>query len=354
MSKIPISVCIIAKNEEKYIEGCLRHLKPFGFEIVVTDTGSTDRTKEIAEKYADKVLDFEWIDDFSAARNFCAEHASNNWILALDCDEYLESFDEAKVRILMQKFAKAVGRFQLKNLLKGDGIDRYTVDDVVRFYNKKRYTWANPIHEQIVYINDPENMQYNCFVMPIEVIHHGYNISPEEMEQKQLRNLRMLEKQLEENPEDPYLWFQAGQSRFILGYYDKAVEAYETSLSLETNLQRTYVEVMIESLGKTFINLDRPQDTINLMLKYEDQFKTAKYLAVLSDAYLENNDILKALISYIKTVSMSDRESLGDGLLICYSRIIDIYRNMGQNDMADMYTDLYEKCRLEKERVLNT
>ena len=67
MSKIPVSVCIIAKNEEKHIEECLQHLKPFGFEIIVTDTGSTDRTVEIAEKYADKVLHFQWINDFSAA-----------------------------------------------------------------------------------------------------------------------------------------------------------------------------------------------------------------------------------------------------------------------------------------------
>lgn len=353
MSKIPISVCIIAKNEERYIEGCLRHLKPFGFEIIVTDTGSTDRTKEIAEKYADKVLDFEWIDDFAAARNFCAEHASNNWILALDCDEYLESFDTAKVRMLMQKFVKAQGRFRLKNLINSDGYNRYTVDEVIRFYNKKRFTWANAIHEQLVYINDPNSMTYHCFDMPMEVIHHGYNITQEEMEQKQLRNLRLLEKQLEKNQEDSYTWFQAGQSRFLLKRYEEAVEAYEKALSIETNLQRTFVEILIESLGKAYINLDRPQDTINVMLKYEEHFKTAKYYAVLSDAYLENNDILKALMSYIKTVSMNDRETLGDGLLFCYSRIIDIYRNMGQNDMADMYLDLYEKCRLEKERVLN-
>ena len=91
MSKVPISVCIIAKNEEKNIEECLRRLLPYGFEIIVTDTGSTDRTKEIAQKYATKVLDFEWIDDFAAARNFCAENASNNWILALDCDEYVNN-----------------------------------------------------------------------------------------------------------------------------------------------------------------------------------------------------------------------------------------------------------------------
>lgn len=65
----PISVCIIAKNEEARIEPCLQSIKPCGFEIVV-DTGSTDRTKEIAARYADKVLDFVWCDDFSAARNF--------------------------------------------------------------------------------------------------------------------------------------------------------------------------------------------------------------------------------------------------------------------------------------------
>ena len=353
MSKVPISVCIIAKNEERYIEGCLQRLKPFGFEIIVTDTGSTDRTKEIAEKYADKVVDFEWIDDFAAARNFCAKHATNNWILALDCDEYMESFDAAGVRILMQKFVKAQGRLQLKNLVNSDGINRYTVDDVIRFYNKKRFVWANSIHEQLVYIDEPENTQYACFDMPIEVIHHGYNITPEEMEKKQLRNLRLLEKHIETHPDDCYSWFQIGQSRFILGLYNEAVEAYEKALSMETNLKRSYVEVMIESLGKTYINLDRTQDAVNLMLKYESEFKTARYLAVLSDAYLENNEILKALISYIKTLSMEDRDTLGDGLLNCCGRIIDIYKNMGQDDMAEMYMDLYEKYKQEKERVIN-
>ncbi len=63
----PISVCIIAKNEESRIEQCLKSIKPCGFEIVVVDTGSTDRTKEIAAGYADKVLDFTWCDDSECA-----------------------------------------------------------------------------------------------------------------------------------------------------------------------------------------------------------------------------------------------------------------------------------------------
>ena len=98
MAKLPVSVCIIAKNEEKYIEQCLRHLLPFGMEIVVVDTGSNDRTRDIALKYTDQVFDFEWINDFSAARNFAASKAKNNWILVVDCDEYPEEVQEISPR----------------------------------------------------------------------------------------------------------------------------------------------------------------------------------------------------------------------------------------------------------------
>ena len=131
MSKVPISVCIIAKNEEKYIEECLRKLKPYGFEIVVADTGSTDATKEIASRYADKVVDFTWINDFSAARNFCAKQASNNWILALDCDEYIESVDIRILRVQLQQKPKQVGVIRMKNIqLRENDELGYSVDDI--------------------------------------------------------------------------------------------------------------------------------------------------------------------------------------------------------------------------------
>lgn len=355
MSKLPISICIIAKNEEKYIEGCLKHLMPFGFEIIVADTGSTDRTKEIAAKYADKVVDFEWIDDFSAARNFCAQHATNNWILSLDCDEYLQSFDYKAIRILTQKLPRCVGRFPLKNLvISNDGEQRYTVDIVTRFYNKKRYFWVNPIHEQLVRIEAPDDPEFMCFEMPVEAIHHGYNITGEEMQEKQLRNLRLLGNQLAKDPRDPYIWFQIGQSQFVLTNYDKAAEAYEMSLALNPPMERFYVEYLIESLSKAYLNLDRAQEAVDLLLKYAEYFKTSKYVFALAGAYQENRQILQALMHYIKATTMKDREALGDSLFICYNNIICIYRDMGQQDMADMYMDLYEKYRLEKEKVFNS
>lgn len=355
MSKLPISVCIIAKNEEKYIEECLKHLMPFGFEIVVADTGSTDRTKEIAQKYADKVVDFEWIDDFSAARNFCAQQATNRWILSLDCDEYVDSVDAGAIRIGMQKYPKAVGIIHLKNLLIDDkGAKRYTVDDVVRFYNKGRYTYVNAIHEQLVAINSDEPDKYPSFFMPMEVIHHGYNITGEEMERKQRRNLRLLEKNLEASPDDAYTWFQIGQSSFILGEIEKAIEAYEKGLSLNPDVRKVFVEVMVVSLGKAYISAGRDKEALETMKKYADVFKTAKYTYTLADAYIFNNQPLKALLYYIKTVSMKDAATLGDSLAVCYGNIIKLYQEMGQQDMADMFIKKYEECQRESERIINS
>lgn len=354
MSKIPISVCIIAKNEEKYIEECLKHLQPYGFEIVVTDTGSTDRTKEIAEKYADKVLDFEWIDDFSAARNFCAAHASNNWILSLDCDEYVSSVDVKMLRIAMQRYSKCVGIIHLKNLLLADtGEQRYTVDDVVRFYNKSRFTYINAIHEQIVLIKEDDKYRYPFFIMPMEVIHHGYNITGEEMERKQQRNLRLLKKELEHNPEDAYIWFQIGQSNYVLNNYDLAIEAFEKGFSLEPDAGRGFVEDMVISLSRAYLNVRRDKEALEILKKYECHYKKAKYTFSLAEAYLLNEQPLQALLYYIKTVSMKDIQTLGDKLSDCYRNIIALYRNMGQPEMADMFVEKYEESLKEKERVLN-
>ena len=88
---LPISVCIIAKNEENYISECLRRLSCYDWEIVVVDTGSTDRTVEIARTYTPNVRHFDWANDFSAARNYSISIASNDYILAVDCDEYLQT-----------------------------------------------------------------------------------------------------------------------------------------------------------------------------------------------------------------------------------------------------------------------
>src|SRR3989344_859109 len=99
MAKPTITLCMITKNEEKSLADCLNSAKDVIDEIIIVDTGSTDKTKEIAKKFCDmrtrsqltaKIYDFKWIDDFSAARNESLKYATKDWILVLDADELID------------------------------------------------------------------------------------------------------------------------------------------------------------------------------------------------------------------------------------------------------------------------
>lgn len=354
MAKMPVSVCIIAKNEEKYIEECLKRLMPYGFEIIVADTGSTDATKEIAGRYADKVLDFEWTDDFSAARNFCAEHASNNWILSLDCDEFVNSADLAAMRIMMQKYPRYTGTIRLKNLvLKEDGEKGYGTDDVIRFYNKNFYCYDFPIHEQVrLKDTDKRDDLAQCFLLPMEVIHYGYALPKEEMQKKQLRNLELLYHNLEENPDDLYTLFQIGQSEFILGNYEKSIQYYERAVAQNPTAEFYFVHILITSLAKAYVMVERKEDALEVMNRYADQCKSARYTFTHAGVLLDNNQPLKALLLYIKTTMMRDADTLGENLMFCYEHIIQLYADMGDLKMAELFKDKYEAAKKERERVV--
>ena len=87
---ISISVCMIVKNEEAVLARCLDSLQQIADEIIIVDTGSTDRTKEIAALYTSRIYDFTWVHDFSAARNFAFSKATKDYIYSADADEVLE------------------------------------------------------------------------------------------------------------------------------------------------------------------------------------------------------------------------------------------------------------------------
>ena len=111
-----ISVCIITKNEQENIERCLKSLMPYEMEIIVVDTGSTDNTKDIVQRYTDKVFDFEWCDDFAAAKNFAISKTSNDYIIMLDSDEYIDKFEESELIRTIGNNSDKVGRIQIKNV----------------------------------------------------------------------------------------------------------------------------------------------------------------------------------------------------------------------------------------------
>ncbi|MDR0220564.1 MAG: glycosyltransferase, partial [Lachnospiraceae bacterium] len=247
-----ISVCIIAKNEEAHLPRCLDSLARYGFEIVVVDTGSTDRTKEIALEYGAKVYDFAWIHDFSAARNYAAEQASHNWILALDCDEYVTKMNLFEIRRLIKEFPRYVGTLEIENEMLGGEKRTYTTK-LVRLYPKRHFHFVGEIHEQ-VYPLDERRLDDMCaFDIPLHLYHTGYVGTPEQVAAKNKRNIDLLMAALEKDPEDAYNYFQLGQSYVCADDYESACEWFGKALYFDLDETLEYVQTMVVSYGQSLL-----------------------------------------------------------------------------------------------------
>ncbi|WP_337960802.1 glycosyltransferase family 2 protein [Caloramator sp. mosi_1] len=117
-----ISLCMIVKNEENNIAKCLNSIKDYVDEIIITDTGSTDNTKEIAKSFTDKIFDYNWNNNFADARNFCISKAKNDWVLVLDADEVVIEFDIKNILEFINKNLSCVGRIKRINIFEDNGI----------------------------------------------------------------------------------------------------------------------------------------------------------------------------------------------------------------------------------------
>src|SRR5712692_4072894 len=104
------SLCLMVRNEETALPGCLQSAADLVIEIIVVDTGSTDRTKEIAASFGAKVFDFPWCDDFAAGRNECIRHATGNFIFWMDADERIDEANREKLRVLFRSLPEIRGQ----------------------------------------------------------------------------------------------------------------------------------------------------------------------------------------------------------------------------------------------------
>lgn len=150
---ITVSVCMIVKNEENVLARCLNSLKDLAEEIVIVDTGSVDRTKEIAKKYTDKIFDFVWIDDFSAARNFAFSKCTKEYIYSADADEVLDIENQKRFLKLKQAMLPEIEIVQMYYLNRSKNFN--TTGNFEREYRPKLYkrlrtfVWEDPIHETV-------------------------------------------------------------------------------------------------------------------------------------------------------------------------------------------------------------
>src|SRR5438105_10083516 len=107
---------MIVKNEEANLPACLESVRDLFHEVIVVDTGSTDRTKEIAAGFGARVFDFPWVDNFAAARNAALEHATGDWIFWMDADDRLDEDNRGEMARLLSKLPAEMVAYSMKCL----------------------------------------------------------------------------------------------------------------------------------------------------------------------------------------------------------------------------------------------
>ena len=190
-----LSLCMIAGNEEARLGHCLESVQGLVDEIVVVDTGSTDRTVEIAERFGARIGHFPWCDDWSAARNVSLSLATGDWIMWLDPDDLLPREYHARIRDLIRQGRDKSYFFVLDD----QGFENVSCLQMRLFPNLPGVAFELPVHEQVT----PSLGRLNVKMVStdIRVVHTGYP-TPEVVRAKKDRYLRIMEKWIENHPED--------------------------------------------------------------------------------------------------------------------------------------------------------
>ena len=258
-ANIKLSLCMIVKDEAENLSRCLDSVKGVANEIIIVDTGSTDETKKIALAYTEKVYDFNWIEDFAAARNYAASFATGEWILTLDADDELEGEDIKHLLGLIRNNSVEAYFFPTISYVgERPGLDTVINLNLRLYRNNKEYKYTGRIHEQlannIIKINPEAKMESKN----VRIYHYGYI-----------------------SKEDAFVLFNMGNEYFAsnnyisaLDFYRKALENLPTNCGYESKLLLRIILCLIdlkefqESLEVIEAGLNRfPQQTDYLFLK---------------------------------------------------------------------------------------
>jgi glycosyltransferase involved in cell wall biosynthesis len=211
-----VSLCMIVKNEERYLDDCLKSVKNVADEIIIIDTGSKDRTVEIARKYTDKIYFHPWKDSFSEARNHYLEYATGDWIFQIDADEeliredipvLLEAIQDGELDAIM---VQIVSKFQ-----KGKKDAVHSVERIFR--NNGLIYYEGRVHNRLVGIK-------NAKVFPIRLIHYGYDLNQTQLKKKFDRTVSLLKMDLEEDPNNSMTYHYLSCSYIGQGMWKQSLD----------------------------------------------------------------------------------------------------------------------------------
>lgn len=261
-----LSVCMIVKNEATHIMRCLNSVCTFSTEIIVVDTGSSDQTKELIQNIENVyVYDFVWQDNFAMARNYALQQATKDWILVIDADEEVVSGQDI-LDIIQQNSVDAYS-LCIRNILPISDNLLYEDTYATRlFRNHQTYRYRGAIHEDI----SESILQKNGVIQQYAtmLLHYGYaNDIVQGMESRKERNLRLLKRELQQDPTDYYYWFQLGKAlqvynvRTALFCFDQSIRCGFSKMSpmiqVEMYIRQAQIYTGLHQARDAHSSLDR-------------------------------------------------------------------------------------------------
>ncbi|MDQ0194843.1 glycosyltransferase [Paenibacillus wynnii] len=296
-----ISLCMITKNEERFLMDCLNSVKDAIDEIIIVDTGSTDRTCEIALSFGAKIYHRPWEQDFAAPRNFGIDRAKGQWILILDADETLEA--SVTIRQMVTDAEKDIEGF-LMNICNYSDDAKSLIEQSVGlrlFRNQPRFRYFGALHEQLP-LQDA-----NVALSGLIIHHFGYMPSVTLAKEKHIRNLEILMKEKVKNPNSAFVYYNLGTEYVRLKQYSTALKHYTTSLDL-LDQETGYEARMYKLMTLCYLHLEPNPKHLSTLQQGVQYFPDYPDLYYMRGLYFEKLGIYpQAVADFIHCLVMDHR-----------------------------------------------
>ena len=352
-----LAACMIVKNEEELLPQCLDSVKDVVDEIVIVDTGSTDKTVEIAESYGARVYYFPWNDSFSDARNESLKHVESDWILVIDADEKLEEKD---VPVLMDFIKRAEGEWKQVNAgvvtFLNHNMGGMGKHEAERVFRKGTIRFEGIIHNQAKYEGNPIRL-------PINIHHYGY--SKERMDAKADYRATLLEKAIAEEPYSPFWRYNLLRMYRALERWDDIITQgleYFDLVGRGLLEKASQAEQLIRlDMSTAYRMMEKQEDAEKLLLELVEQYPLNidgyYFLGELYGRQEKHEQALQAYDRYLKAREVLRNTQDHDPLIRdTWGSSMDVYNNMAVSFFATgMIEDALVCIRItRKERGKNS
>jgi len=305
-----VSSCLIIKNEERNLDKCLESISKFSDEIIIVDTGSTDKSKEIATKFTDKIFDFNWNDNFAEARNFALSKATKDFIFSIDADEYVENPEEINLTLSNKK--SNTGGWLVNIISSAYGangnIEKMQTSLLRLFINHPKIKYSGIIHEQV--FDSISALGLKIENSNIILQHSGYMLSQEDFKRKQKRNIELLKKALNKEPENYYLLTHLGKTYSALAMHNEAKEIFKKVID-NCSDNEIYKVDALNYYTVLLFEEKKYHDAINYSKKSLEIIpKQANVYYIIGDAYFHLNELDNAYYAYKEALNYVDTEDI--------------------------------------------